>query len=97
MFPREVDVINTALVLPVFLSTVVKATSVWVLCVFGNSKSGRIGGWLDGGGCGVQAWCVCTNAHVCACTPALQGCAQPWWADVMLGSGLGSVLSIGSC
>lgn len=31
MFPQEVDVINIALVLPVFSAAVVKATSVWVL------------------------------------------------------------------
>lgn len=61
MFPQEVDVINIALVLPVFSSTVVKATSVWVLCVFGNSKGG---GWLDGGGSGVHAVMhMCVHAH----------------------------------
>ena len=40
MFPQEVDVINIALVLPVFSAAVVKATSVWVSCVFGNGGGG---------------------------------------------------------
>lgn len=65
MFPQEVDVINIALVLPVFSSAVVKATCVWVLCVLGNSRSGKIGGWLDGGGSGVQNSCVCVVMHEC--------------------------------
>ncbi len=58
MFPQEVDVINIALVLPVFPAAVVKATSVWVLCVLGNGGGGGIGGWLDGGG-------SCVHARVC--------------------------------
>lgn len=76
MFPQEVDVINIALVLPVFSSAVVKATCVWVLCVSGNSGGGGIGGWLDGGGSGVQARCACGNAYVRVCTLPLQGCCS---------------------
>lgn len=33
---------------------------------------------------------ACVHAYVCMCTRALLGvvfAAQPWWADVMLGSG----------
>lgn len=61
MFPQEVDVINIALVLPVFSAAVVKATSVWVLCVFWNGGGGGIGGWLDvGAGGAVQCMCTCT-------------------------------------
>lgn len=45
VFPQEVDVINIALVLPVFSSAVVKATYVWVWCVSGNGRGGgRTGG-----------------------------------------------------
>lgn len=77
MFPQEVDVINKALVLPVFSAAVVKATPVWVLCVFGNGGGAGIGGWLDG---------VCACAHMNAGGGGFS--AQPWWADVMLGSGL---------
>lgn len=84
MFPQEVDVINIALVLPVFSAAVVKATSVWVLCVFGNG--GGIGGWLDGGGSGVRARVyICVYVHMS--TIGVVFSAQPWWADVMLGSG----------
>lgn len=43
------NVINIALVLPVFSPTVVKATCVWLLCVFGECGGGWVGGWLDGG------------------------------------------------
>lgn len=50
MFPQEVDVINIALVLPVFSAAVVKATSVWVLCVFRNGRVDGIDGGLDRGG-----------------------------------------------
>lgn len=57
MFPQEVDVINIALVLPVFSPAVVKATSVWVLCAFGNGG----GGWLDWG----REKLVCVCVHVC--------------------------------
>lgn len=73
MFPQEVDVINIALVLPVFSSAVVKATCVWVLCVSGNCSSGGIGGWLDGGGRSVRALCASSNAYVLACTAPLRG------------------------
>lgn len=70
MFPQEVDVINIALVLPVFSAAVVKATSVWVFCVLGNVGGGGIGGWMDGGSSGVRAQ-VCVCAYVCAHTLAL--------------------------
>lgn len=56
MFPQEVDVINIALVLPVFSAAVVKATSVWVLCVFGNGRR-----WWD-------RWVVGWGRQRCACT-----------------------------
>lgn len=60
MFPQEVDVINIALVLPVFSAAVVKATSVWVLCEFGNGRVGGISGWLDRGIC----LCVCRHVRL---------------------------------
>lgn len=56
--------------------------------------AGKVGG-LDGGG-GV----VHVVMQMCARRSLLRGVvfsAQPWWADVMLGSGLGFVLSFGSC
>lgn len=61
MFPQEVDVINIALILPVFSAAVVKTTPVWVLCVLGNSRGG---GWLDGGGQRYACECVCMPVHV---------------------------------
>lgn len=94
MFPQEVDVINIALVLPVFSSAVVKATCVWVLCVSGNGGGGGrlrwVGGWM--GGVGLR--CAHCDADVCVCAGLS---ARPWWADVMPGSGLGFMLSFGSC
>lgn len=70
MFPQEVDVINIALVLPVFSPAVVKATSVWVLCVFGNGKAG-IGGWAIVCICAYAAvhasMCVHMCVHMCVC------------------------------
>lgn len=86
MFPQEVDVINIALILPVFSAAVVKTTPVWVLCVLGNSRGG---GWLDGGG--QRYACKCVRACGCMCvgymrTIVMAFAAQPWWADVMLGS-----------
>lgn len=81
VFPQEVDVINIALVLPVFSSAVVKATCVWVWCVSGNGKGGGRGlRWVAGWG-----WSFAVLAP------------QPWWADVMPGSGLGFMLRFGSC
>lgn len=62
MFPQEVDVINIALVLPVFSAAVVKATSVWVFCVLGNVGR-RWDRWLDGRG---KQWGACTGVCVCA-------------------------------
>lgn len=59
MFPQEVDVINIALVLPVFSAAVVKATSVCVLCVFGNS--GGIGGWFARVCVLIMRVCVCMH------------------------------------
>ena len=76
MFPQEVDVINIALILPVFSAAVVKATSVWVLCVFGNSRSGGMGEAV-----------VCTHGCVHVRTMGVVFSAQPWWADVMHQSG----------
>lgn len=86
MFPQEVDVINIALILPVFSAAVVKTTPVWVLCVLGNSRGG---GWLDGGG--QRYACECVRACRCMCvgymrTIGMVFTAQPRWADVMLGS-----------
>lgn len=66
MFPQEVDVINIALVLPVFSAAVVKATSLWVLCEFGNGGVVGIGGWLDRGVSRLHARvcvCLCVYAH----------------------------------
>lgn len=66
MFPQEVDVINIALILPVFSAAVVKTTPVWVLCALGNNRGG---GWLHGGGqryaCKCVCVCVCMPVHVC--------------------------------
>lgn len=87
MFPQEVDVINIALILPVFSAAVVKTTPVWVLCVLGNSRGG---GWLDGGGQRYACECACACRCVCVGymrTIVMVFAAQPRWADVMLGSG----------
>lgn len=62
VFPQEVDVINIALVLPVFSSAVVKATLCLVLVCIWEWQRWRAGGWLRWvgdwvGGVGGALWC----------------------------------------